>query len=199
MKTVNDPNVFYQLFLRPLGQRLDLSALELKVTGALGNAENADGVGATALCPPSLQCDDNVALLNDAEVERLSETVLDTVVDVLLPLGIVLGAGVGVEERVAAAVQVHVAGSVWVAGNCEDRARWAVLADKRAVTPVVDMSKMAPACCSSEAATAAIAMVSLVSVGIEVKVRISLKRGTYETLCSARYAVSAIILTASMG
>lgn len=109
---------------------LNLSALKLEIAGALGNAENADGVGATALCPPALKSDNDIALLDNAEGKSLSKTVLDTVVDVLLPLGVVLRTRVRVEEGVAATVQVNVAGSVWIAGDGKDRAAWAVLADE---------------------------------------------------------------------
>lgn len=58
----------------------------------------------TVTSAPSLDSDDRVTLFDNVELERLGETVLDPVVDVLLPLAVRLGAGVGVEEGVAAAV-----------------------------------------------------------------------------------------------
>lgn len=139
-----------------------------------------------AAASPALYGNDGVSLPDDAEVESLLEAELDAVVNIGLPAVVTGRTGLVVIERIAAAMQVDLAGGAFVPRHCKvvnqlavrssaarerGRARVSIgqlgryLEIRRAVLPDVDITRMAPAFCSSEAATAAIATVSVVAVG----------------------------------
>jgi hypothetical protein len=76
-----------------------------------GHHTNSVGVAHTAA--PSLDTDDGIALVDDAELETVVDGPLETAVDVLLPdLDIEVGLGLGEVEGPDTAVQVRVLGNL---------------------------------------------------------------------------------------
>lgn len=85
----------------------------------------------THTTPPSLNANDWVALVEDAQLDGLGDTPLQTLVDILLPRSLVeVGLGFREHEWVYTAVQMAVAGGACVAGDHEDRADGTVLGDE---------------------------------------------------------------------
>lgn len=81
----------------------------------LGNILALTGVATTAA--PSLNGNDGITLVDDAQSESRAKTVLDAVVDIGLPSLISGRSGLIVEEGVAASVQVNLAGRGGVSGD----------------------------------------------------------------------------------
>ena len=80
-------------------------------TQVLLRRHDAQGVGVAHAAPPALHAHDNLALLQDAELDGLRDTPLEAAVDVFLPDGHVeVGLALGEEERVNATVEVGVLG-----------------------------------------------------------------------------------------
>lgn len=114
------------LLLQPSGNL----CLGVKAKVVLGR-HDAEGVGVTHTTSPSLHADDGVTLGQDAELDGIANTPLETLVDILLPWG---GPEVGlllvVVEWPHTTVKVGVAGSAGVAADHDDGADGAVLGHK---------------------------------------------------------------------
>lgn len=171
----------------------------------------------THTTPPSLNTNDWVTLVEDAELDGLGYTPLQTLVDILLPRSLVeVGLGFREHEWIYTAVQMAVTGGACVAGDHEDRADGTVLGDEagggataimlarrlrnsRLVAYLVVRTRIAPAFCSRLADTAAMAQVSVVGTGRGARLRSSSKALTYGIATSASKQVSCMRVTASLG
>ena len=158
--------------------------------------DHTNSVGVAHTATPSLNTDDRVALVDDAELETVVDTPLEAAVDVLLPdLDVEVGLALGEVERPDTTVKVRVLSmSVVSCGLSELRRTTALTREavalrvtmmmgqtgryldrRRAVLPLVVRTTMAPAFSSRLALTAAMAMDSEVSVGRGAKLRSSSK------------------------
>lgn len=89
-----------------LPKACNLHIVQAKV---LLSRDHTDGVGVALSAAPTLDTDDVVALVDDAELESVVDTPLEAAVHVLLPdLNVEVGLGLGECEGPDAAVQVRV-------------------------------------------------------------------------------------------
>lgn len=78
-------------------------------TEVLLGRDHTNGVGVAHTATPSLNADDGVTLVDDAELETVVDTPLEAAVDILLPdLDVEVGLALGEVERPDTAVQVGV-------------------------------------------------------------------------------------------
>lgn len=78
-------------------------------TKVLLGGDHTNGVGVSHTATPSLNADDGVALVDDAELETVVDGPLETAVDILLPdLDVEVGLLLAEVERPDTAVQVGV-------------------------------------------------------------------------------------------
>lgn len=197
------PQSFYMFYSLSLSSCWDVATLlfgrsgsfELVFFSSIGNCQDSHRVCKALTTSPSLKCNDSVTLFNNSQLECFGKTILDTIINIFLPLTITLWTRVGVEEGITTTIQVNVSCCVFITSDCkeEEKAKVKKLLDpfsllsyspsallyslvkmghrgrylltNRAVLPLVLMRRMAPACCSRLALTAAMATVSLVSVG----------------------------------
>lgn len=87
-------------------------------TSARERWKTHQSVGVLAARSPALNSDDGGVLGQDAELNADLHTVVETSVNVLLPLAVGARLLVGVEDGVHAAVQVCLARGAGVAGHC---------------------------------------------------------------------------------
>ena len=97
---------------------VEAEGLHLEVSRVGGHREHAERVGVAKAALPALDGDDGRAGLEQVERDGVAEAEADAVVDVGLPLVRLDAAGLRVPEGVHAAVEVHLARGLLVAGDC---------------------------------------------------------------------------------
>lgn len=110
--------------------RLTVEVLEGEVRRVGGHCQDTHGVGVAEATLPALHGDDLDTRLEDVDVERGAEAVADAVVDIRLPLVALDATGLGVEDGVAATVQVKLARGLLAASDGDDGDAGAVLGDE---------------------------------------------------------------------
>lgn len=152
--------------------------------------EVAADIGMGATRSPTLDGHDGIALLDNAQFQGTGQTEFDPVVHVCLPASSIGGSWAVEEEGIATSVQVDLTCRLGIPSQRQDWTRRAVLGNQSGGAPPenynklaagacsggtdligldtheVDITMMAPAFCSRAAATAAMATVSVVDVGL---------------------------------
>lgn len=95
------------------------------------SADNAQGVGVAHTTLPALDDDDGVALSQSAKLDSVSDSPLDTLVNIFLPVdSLKVGLLLRIQERINATVQVAESRGGGVSGDHEDGADGAVLGEQ---------------------------------------------------------------------
>lgn len=99
------------------------SAFQLVLLCSIGHSQDSHRIGETLATSPSLQGNDGVTLFHNAQLECFRQTILDTIVDVFLPLAVALWTRMRVVEWIASSVQVDVSCRVLVSRDCVEKER----------------------------------------------------------------------------
>lgn len=117
-------------FLRDIKHAFGPLSVGVKAEVLIGR-DDADGVGVAHTTSPALHTDDGIALGQYAELHGVANAPLETLVNILLPWGVLeVGLLDVVVEWPDTTVQVRVAGGATVTGDHDDGAHGAVLGDE---------------------------------------------------------------------
>lgn len=99
-------------------------------TKVLLSRHNANGVCIAHTSTPSLNTDDTVTLVEDAQLDGLANAPLETLVNILLP---VRAAEIRLRlwevEGINATIQMGVSSGRWISGDHDDGTDWAVFGE----------------------------------------------------------------------